>query len=135
MAVNDPVADFLTRIRNALSAQHDSVLIPSSKLKVELARILREQGYIAGYDVNPRADGGAGETLTIHLKYTDARVSVISGLKRISRPGRRTYADAKHLPKVMGGMGTAIVSTSQGVMTGHEARKAGVGGEVLAQVW
>ena len=135
MAVNDPVADFLTRIRNALSAQHDSVVIPSSSFKVELARILREQGYIAGYEVTDRADGGAGQTLHIHLKYTEARVSVISGLKRVSRPGRRTYADAKHLPKVLGGMGTAIVTTSQGVMTGHDARKAGIGGEVVAQVW
>ena len=135
MSMTDPIADFLTRIRNGIQAAHEQVDIPSSKLKVELARILREQGYIAGYEVNPRAGDLAGETLTIHLKYTDARVSVISGLKRISRPGRRTYADAKHLPKVMGGMGTAIVSTSQGVMTGHEARKAGVGGEVLAQVW
>jgi small subunit ribosomal protein S8 len=135
MSMTDPIADFLTRIRNGIQAAHETVEMPSSKLKAELARILREQGYIAGYEVRPRGEGLAGETLVVHLKYTEARVSVISGLKRISRPGRRTYADAKHLPKVMGGMGTAILTTSQGVMTGHEARKAGVGGEVVAQVW
>ena len=135
MSMTDPIADFLTRIRNGIQAAHEVVEMPSSKLKVELARILREQGYIAGYEVTDRADGGAGQTLHIHLKYTEARVSVISGLKRVSRPGRRTYADAKHLPKVLGGMGTAIVTTSQGVMTGHDARKAGIGGEVVAQVW
>jgi len=135
MSMTDPIADFLTRIRNGIQAAHETVEMPHSKLKVELARILREQGYIAGYEVRPRADGGVGETLFVFLKYTDARVSVISGLKRVSRPGRRTYADSKHIPKVLGGMGTAILTTSQGVMTGHDARKAGIGGEVVAQVW
>ena len=132
MSMTDPVADFLTRIRNAIMAAHEETVMPSSKLKVELARILTEQGYIEGYDVTP-AD--PGETLSIRLKYTEARVSVISGLKRVSRPGRRTYVDARHIPKVQGGMGTTIISTSQGVMTGHDARRKGIGGELVAEVW
>ncbi len=132
MSMTDPIADFLTRIRNGITAAHEEVLIPSSKLKVELARILTEQGYIRGYETKPE---GPGETLVVTLKYTEARVSVISGLKRVSRPGRRTYVDSKHIPKVLGGMGTTILTTSNGVMTGHDARKAGVGGEILAQVW
>ena len=100
-----------------------------------MARILTEQGYIEGFDVRPAEDGAPGDRIHIRLKYTDNRTSVISGLKRVSRPGQRTYVDAKHVPKVLGGMGTTIMSTSQGVMTGHDARKAGVGGEVVAQVW
>jgi small subunit ribosomal protein S8 len=135
MSMTDPIADFLTRIRNGIQAAHETVEIPSSRLKAELARILREQGYIEGYSVQPPAPGRAGERLVVQLKYTEARVSVISGLRRVSRPGRRTYVDAKHVPKVLGGMGTAIVSTSQGVMTGHDARQKGVGGEVVAEVW
>jgi small subunit ribosomal protein S8 len=135
MAVSDPIADFLTRIRNGIQAAHEDVVIPASRLKAEMARILEEQGYIAGYDVRPAEGGAAGDRIHIRLKYTENRTSVISGLKRVSRPGRRTYVDAKHVPKVLGGMGTAIISTSQGVMTGHDARKAGVGGEVVAQVW
>jgi small subunit ribosomal protein S8 len=136
MSMTDPIADFLTRIRNGIQAAHESVVMPHSKLKAEMARVLREQGYIEGYEVQPPSGvrGDAGEKLVVRLKYTEARVSVISGLKRVSRPGQRTYVDAKSLPKVLGGMGTAIVSTSQGVMTGHDARRAGVGGEVLAQV-
>ena len=134
MSMTDPIADFLTRIRNGIMAAKEEVEIPSSRLKREMARILTEQGYIEGYDVRP-AERGAGESIHIRLKYTDNRTSVISGLRRVSRPGRRTYVDAKHVPKVLGGMGTTIMSTSQGVMTGHDARKAGVGGEVVAQVW
>jgi small subunit ribosomal protein S8 len=134
MSMTDPIADFLTRIRNGIQAAHETVDMPSSKLKQEMARVLREQGYIDGYDVVPAPDGGAGERLVVRLKYTEARVSVISGLKRVSRPGQRTYVDSKSMPRVLGGMGTAIISTSKGVMTGHDARKAGVGGEVLAQV-
>ena len=136
MSMTDPIADFLTRIRNGIQAAHETVIMPSSKLKVEMARVLREQGYIDGYEVQPPEGGRghAGERLVVRLKYTEARVSVISGLKRVSRPGQRTYVDSRSIPKVLGGMGTAIVSTSQGVMTGHDARKAGVGGEVLAQV-
>jgi small subunit ribosomal protein S8 len=135
MSMTDPIADFLTRVRNAIRAAHETVDIPASKLKAELARILAEQGYIDAWEVVSGSPGSAGETIRIRLKYTDDRRSAITGLRRVSRPGRRTYVDAKHIPKVVGGMGTAIVSTSRGVMTGHDARAAGVGGEVLAQVW
>ena len=135
MSMTDPIADFLTRIRNAIHAAHETVQIPASKLKAELARILAEQGYIDSFTVGPAPDGGAGQVLEIRLKYTAERRSAISGLKRVSRPGQRAYVDAKHIPKVLGGMGTSIVSTSRGVMTGHDARAAGIGGEVLAQVW
>jgi small subunit ribosomal protein S8 len=134
MSMTDPIADFLTRIRNGITAAHETVEIPSSKLKVELARILQEQGYIRAYSTQP-SERGASETLVVELKYTEARVSVISGLQRVSRPGRRTYVNSTHIPKVLGGMGTTILTTSNGVMTGHEARKAGVGGEVVAKVW
>jgi small subunit ribosomal protein S8 len=136
MSMTDPIADFLTRIRNGIMAAHETVEIPSSKLKTELARILREQGYILGYELRDGAPGSsAGETIVVTLKYTENRTSVISGLRRVSRPGQRTYVHARHVPKVLGGMGTAIISTSHGVMTGHDARKAGVGGEVVAEVW
>ena len=135
MSMTDPIADFLTRIRNGIHASHETVDIPSSKLKREMARILSEQGYIDGYSTEaPNADH-PGEVLRVRLKYTNDRRSAISGLKRVSRPGRRTYAGSQEIPKVLGGMGTAIVSTSRGVMTGHEARNAGVGGEVVAHVW
>ena len=133
--MTDPIADFLTRIRNGIMAAHETVEIPSSMLKRELARILREQGYIESFDVVDGRPGAAGERIVVTLKYTENRTSVISGIRRVSRPGQRTYVDAKHIPKVLGGMGTAIVSTSHGVMTGHDARKAGVGGEVVAEVW
>lgn len=135
MSMTDPIADFLTRIRNAISAAHETVQIPASNLKAELARILGEQGYIESWSLHPAPDGGAGQVIEIRLKYTDERQSAISGLRRVSRPGRRTYVEATRIPKVLGGMGTSIVSTSHGVMTGHDARAAGVGGEVLAQVW
>lgn len=134
MSMTDPIADFLTRIRNAIHAAHETVEIPASKQKGELARILAEQGYIESWSLKD-ADTGAGQLIEIKLKYTDNRRSAISGLRRVSRPGRRTYVDATHIPKVQGGMGTSIVSTSHGVMTGHDARNAGVGGEVIAQVW
>jgi len=130
--VNDPIADLLTRIRNGLQADHEYVDIPTSKLKVEIARILQDQGYVEAYSLEPQS---VGQVLRIRLKYTDGRKPVISGLKRVSRPGRRTYVSAKDIPKVLGGMGTAIVSTSRGMMTGHDARRAGVGGEVVAHVW
>jgi small subunit ribosomal protein S8 len=135
MSMTDPIADFLTRIRNGITAAHETVEMPSSKLKQEIARILAEQGYIDGWDVRPVDATHPGETLVVRLKYTEARVSVISGLKCVSRPGRRSYVDAKHIPKVLGGMGTAILTTSNGVRTGHQARQEGVGGEVLAFVW
>jgi small subunit ribosomal protein S8 len=135
MSMTDPVSDFLTRLRNAAKAQHHDVTIPSSKLKAEMARILKEQGYIEAWEVAPAPEGRPGDELTITLKYTDDRKPVISGLQRVSRPGRRTYVDHAHIPRIQGGMGTAIISTSRGVMTGHEARIAGVGGEVVATVW
>jgi small subunit ribosomal protein S8 len=135
MSMTDPIADFLTRIRNAIHAAHETVEIPASKLKAEVARVLAEQGYIDSWTILPAADGQASPTIQIRLKYTEDRRSAISGLRRVSRPGRRTYVEARSIPKVLGGMGTSIVSTSRGVMTGHEARNAGIGGEVLAQVW
>jgi small subunit ribosomal protein S8 len=135
MTMTDPIADLLTRIRNAAAAQHHDVSIPSSKLGREIARILHEQGYIEAFEVHEPAEGRPGEELTITLKYTQARKPVISGLQRVSRPGQRTYVDHAHIPRIQGGMGTAILSTSKGVMTGHEARTEGVGGEVVAKVW
>lgn len=135
MSVTDPVADFLTRLRNAASAQHHDVMIPSSKLKQELARILAQQGYIESYRVLAPAEGKPGERLEVTLKYTGDRKPVISGMRRVSRPGRRNYVDHAHIPRVQGGLGTAIISTSHGVMTGHDAHKLGIGGEVVAQVW
>ena len=135
MSMTDPISDFLTRLRNAAQAQHDTVEIPSSRLKREMARILKEEGYIADFRVEPGGAHRAGVWLEVDLRYTDDRKPVISGSRRVSRPGRRTYVDAKHIPKVLGGMGTTIVSTSRGVMTGHQARHAGVGGEIVAEVW
>jgi small subunit ribosomal protein S8 len=126
--LTDPIADMLTRIRNANLALHDTVEMPTSKLKVEIARLLEAEGYITGFDVE-------GGTLTVRLKYDRDRRRVISGLKRISRPGRRAYADRNSLPRVLGGMGVAIVSTSQGLLTDQEARRRGVGGEVICTVW
>ena len=111
MSMTDPIADFLTRIRNAIHASHETVLMPGSRQKAELARILGEQGYIDAFKVSPAADA-PGDVLEIRLKYDEARRSAISGLRRVSRPGRRAYVDAKHIPRVQGGMGTAIVSTS-----------------------
>ncbi len=132
MSMTDTIADFLTRIRNGISSDRDEVDIPASRFKVEIARILREQGYIEDYSVEPAR---VGEVVRVRLKYTQDRASVISGIQRVSRPGRRTYVNATEIPKVLGGMGTAIVSTSKGVMTGHDARREGVGGEVVAYVW
>ena len=135
MSMTDPIADFLTRLRNAAKAQHHDGLIPSSGLKREMARILKEQGYIEAWEVQPATAERPGEYLTVTLKYTTDRKPVISGMKRVSRPGQRSYVDHAHIPRIQGGMGTAIISTSKGVMTGHEARQAGVGGEVVARVW
>ena len=135
MSMTDPIADFLTRLRNAASAQHHDVAIPSSNLKRELARILEEQGYIDGYEIRQPGPGRPGEEIVVTLKYTDERKPVISGIERVSRPGQRTYVDSDHIPRIQGGMGTTIISTSHGVMTGHDARLQGVGGEVVAKVW
>ena len=135
MSMTDPIADFLTRVRNGITAAHEEVEIPSSKLKREMARILKEQGYIRDYAVEAPTADHPGEIIRVTLKYTEERRSAITGLKRVSRPGQRHYVGHNDIPKVLGGMGTAIVSTSRGVMTGHEARDAGVGGEVVAHVW
>jgi small subunit ribosomal protein S8 len=128
----DPIADYLTRIRNAIRAGHDEVDIPASNVKMELSRILKEQGYITDFHKKPAT---VGEAIEVTLKYTEDRKPVILGIERVSRPGRRRYVDHKSVPRVQGGTGTAIVSTSHGVMTGHEARQQGVGGEVVAYVW
>lgn len=132
MVMTDPIADMLTRIRNANSVKHESVDIPSSKLKVELARILKEEGFIREYKV---IDDGKQGTLRVYLKYTAQKGQVIQGLKRISKPGLRVYANKDEVPRVLGGLGLAILSTSKGVLTDKDARKEGVGGEVICYVW
>jgi small subunit ribosomal protein S8 len=130
--LTDPVADMLTRVRNANQALHDQVVMPTSKLKVEIAKLLEAEGYINGW-----AEEGEGKdrSLVIRLKYDRSRRQVISGLRRVSKPGRRVYVDRTSIPKVLGGMGVAVVSTSQGLLTGQEARRRGVGGELLCEVW
>lgn len=135
MSFSDPIADLLTRVRNAIRAAHTTVEIPTSNVKLEIVRILQEQGYIESHELLPANEERPYGVVRIVLKYTSDRRSAISGLRRVSRPGRRHYVGATSIPKVFGGMGTAIVSTSKGVMTGHDARKAGIGGEVLAEVW
>ena len=130
--LTDPISDFLVRVRNALQAEHEDVVIPSSRLKKEMSRILKEQGYITDFEVGA---GDKGEVIKVTLRYTEDRDPVITGLERVSRPGRRRYVPNEEVPRVLGGMGTVIVSTSTGVMTGHEAHKKGVGGEVVAYVW
>src|SRR3954471_711086 len=130
--LTDPVADMLTRIRNANKALHDRAEMPNSKLKAEIARILKEEGYIRDYHVS---DAGTPPPLVVELKYGRARERVLSGLKRVSKPGRRIYANKKRLPRVLGGLGTAILSTSRGVITSRTAEREGVGGEVICFVW
>jgi small subunit ribosomal protein S8 len=130
--LTDPIADYLTRIRNGLTAGLMTIEVPSSRLKLEISRILVEQGYIVGFEREPAE---VGEKITVQLKYTDDRRPVITGIERVSRPGRRRYVDRGSVPRVQGGTGTAIVTTSKGVMTGHEAKKEGIGEEVLAYVW
>jgi small subunit ribosomal protein S8 len=130
--MTDPVADLLTRLRNANSAYHDSVSLPSSKLKSHLAEILKNEGYISAWKVE---DARVGQTLTIDLKYGPNRERSIVGIKRVSKPGLRVYAKSTEIPKVLGGLGVAILSTSSGLLTDKEATKKGVGGEVLAYVW
>ena len=133
MTMSDPIADMLTRIRNANTAKHDTVDVPASKMKLAIANILLDEGYIAKYDI---VEDGAFKTIPITLKYgADKNEKVISGLKRISKPGLRVYANTEDIPKVLGGLGTAIISTNKGVVTDKEARKLGVGGEVLCFVW
>jgi len=131
-AVTDPVADMLTRIRNGIRARHSRVEMPSSKLKVEIARILKDEGYIGNYKV---AEEGKKKVLRIALRYDTEGASVISALDRVSKPGRRVYVANKAVPRVLGGMGVAILTTPLGVMTGKAARQAGVGGELICNVW
>ena len=132
MTMTDPVADMLTRLRNANSAHHDSVTMPSSKLKTHVAEILKLEGFIAGWEVS---DARVGKNLTLTLKYGQNRERSLAGVRRISKPGLRVYAKSNGLPKVLGGLGIAIISTSQGLLTDSEANAKSVGGEVLAYVW
>ena len=132
MNTSDPIADMLTRIRNASAARHADVTLPSSTVKREIARILAEEGFIDSYET---ADGGVQETLTMRLRYVEGKTPVVSGLKRISKPGLRVYARKTEIPRVLGGLGLAILSTSRGIMTGPQARKMNLGGEVLCYVW
>jgi small subunit ribosomal protein S8 len=134
MTMTDPIADMLTRIRNANTAMHDDVSMPSSNLKESLAILLEKEGYIAGFTVS-QADGRPGKTLKIDMKYSQDRQRVISGVRRVSTPGLRVYTKAERIPRVLGGLGVAIVSTSKGLMTDREARKRRMGGEVLCYVW
>ena len=134
MTMTDPIADMLTRIRNANTAMHDDVSMPSSNLKESLAKLLEKEGYIAGFTVS-QADGRPGKTLKIDMKYSPDRQRVISGVRRVSTPGLRVYSKAERIPRVLGGLGVAIVSTSKGLMTDREARKRRMGGEVLCYVW
>ena len=135
MSMTDPIADLLTRIRNGIQARHDRIEIPSSKLKVEIARILKSEGFISNYKQLEATDGNKQGSLRIFLKYSEDGEPVIHGIERVSRPGRRVYRNKQEIPRVLGGLGLAIVSTSKGVLSGTEAVKSGVGGEVLCQVW
>ena len=132
MSMTDPIADMLTRVRNASSARHSTVEIPASKMKTEIARLMTEQGYIVGYQ---QKKGEQGDVIVVELKYGKNRERVISGIKRVSKPGRRIYAKKETLPKVLGGLGTAIISTSRGLVTSAEAQKLGLGGEVICFIW
>jgi small subunit ribosomal protein S8 len=132
MMTSDPIADMLTRVRNALAARHPKVDVPGSKLKLEVARILKEEGFITNFKL---AEEGSKKVIKIYLKYTPASLPVISRIERVSRPGCRVYVGAQEVPRVLGGMGINILSTPRGVMTGAAARKERVGGEILCQVW
>ena len=131
MTISDPIADMLTRIRNAIMARHDFVLVPASRMKLSIARILREEGFINDYEV---LRGKPHRTIKIHLKYSDKNQSVLSRLERVSKPGLRVYAQRKEIPRVYGGIGIAIISTPKGVMTGQQARRQGLGGELLCYI-
>ena len=134
MSMTDPIADMLTRIRNGLQARHDRIDLPTSKLKVEVARILKSEGFLSNYKV-VEEDGRPQATLRLYLKYSEDGDPVIHGIERVSRPGRRVYRGKEEIPQVLGGLGLAIVSTSRGVLSGADAVRNGVGGEVLCQVW
>lgn len=132
MSMTDPIADMLTRIRNGIQARHDRVELPASKLKAEIAKILKSEGFISNYKL---VEDKTQPLLRIYLKYSDDGEPVIHGIERISRPGRRVYRNKQEIPRVLGGLGLAIISTSRGVLSGNEAAKIGVGGEILCQVW
>jgi small subunit ribosomal protein S8 len=132
MSMTDPIADMLARIRNASTATHDEVIVPASKVKESIARILVEEGFVDSYEV---VDGAPRAAIKLRLRYDEERESAIAGIRRVSKPGRRVYRPASDLPRVLGGLGVAIISTSHGVMTDKQARRARVGGEVLAYVW
>ena len=132
MTISDPIADMLTRIRNAIMARHDSVLIPASAVKLSIAKILKEDGFITDYEV---VRGKPQRVIKIHLKYVDKGQSVLTGLERVSKPGLRIYVQQGEIPRIYGGLGMAIISTSKGVMTGQQAWRQGVGGELLCYVW
>ncbi|MDH4277571.1 MAG: 30S ribosomal protein S8 [Acidimicrobiia bacterium] len=134
MSMTDPIADMLTRIRNANIAMHDEVHMPSSKLKLALAEVLKSEGYITSFEASENTDG-PGSTLTINMKYSPERQRVINGLKRVSKPGLRVYTKTDQIPRVLGGLGVAVLSTSKGLLTDRAARKAKIGGEVLCYVW
>ena len=135
MTMTDQIADMLSRVRNASNAFHDSVTMPSSKLKAHIAEILKQEGFIEDFAVNDRKDGKAGKELEITLKYGLTRERALAGVRRVSKPGLRVYTKSTNLPKVLGGLGVAIISTSHGLLTDREASNKGVGGEVLAYVW
>jgi small subunit ribosomal protein S8 len=135
MNMTDPIADMLTRIRNAVGSRHPRVELPASKLKVEIAKILQDEGFIAGFKMVDDSTGQSGGAIRLFLKYGPGGERVISGLERVSRPGRRVYAGRDDVPPVLGGLGVNILTTSRGVMTGRAAAKAGVGGEILCNVW
>jgi len=132
MTISDPIADMLTRIRNAIMARHDFVLVPTSRTKLSIARILKEEGFISNYEV---LRGKPHRVIKIYLKYSDKNESVLSGLERVSKPGLRVYVGRKEIPRVYGGLGIAIISTPKGVMTGQKAWRSGIGGELLCYVW
>ena len=135
MTMTDPIADMLTRLRNANQAYHDRVTMPYSKIKANIAEVLKGEGYIATWSVEETAEGIVGKRLVVELKYGQNRERSLAGIRRVSKPGLRVYAKAVELPRVLGGLGVAIISTSQGLLTDRQARKRGVGGEVLAYVW
>ena len=135
MTMTDPIADMLTRLRNANQAYHDAVTMPYSKLKAGLAEILKQEGYITSFEVAEPAEGAVGKTLVVDLKFGPSRERSIAGVRRISKPGLRVYAKSTGLPRVLGGLGVAIISTSQGLLTDRQANQKGVGGEVIAYVW
>jgi small subunit ribosomal protein S8 len=135
MTMTDPIADMLTRLRNANQAYHDRVLMPYSKIKANIAEVLKAEGYVSSWSVQEPEPGRVGKTLVVELKFGPNRERSLAGIRRVSKPGLRVYAKAAEMPRVLGGLGVAIISTSQGLLTDRQARKRGVGGEVLAYVW